>query len=74
MLVWQGRVLTLLILLIMALQTSVMAIVFSKKDFTWVEAITAALGVVSNTAAIYSGNNFSEVNKDKPFLTSFYRR
>lgn len=45
----------LLILLIMELQTSVVAIIFSKKDSTWIEAIAAALGVVSNTAAIYLG-------------------
>ena len=32
-----------------------MAIIFSKKDSTWIEAIAAALGVVSNTAAIYLG-------------------
>lgn len=50
-----GRVLTLLILLTMALQTSVVAIMFSKKDSTWIEAIAAVLGVVSNTAAIYLG-------------------
>lgn len=50
-----GRVLTLLVLLIMALQTSVVTIIFSKMDSTWIEAIAAALGVVSNTAAIYLG-------------------
>ena len=50
-----GKVLALLVLLIMALQTSVVAIVFFKKDSSWLEAIAAALGVVSNTAAIYLG-------------------
>lgn len=39
----------------MALQTSIVAMIFSKKGYTWIEAIAAALGVVSNTAAIYLG-------------------
>ena len=50
-----GVILVWLVLLVFGLQMAVITVMFDQNDAKWSEAITAGLGLVSNSAAKYLG-------------------
>ncbi len=50
-----GIFLALLLMLVGALQLALIAVIFAQHDAKWTEAITAGLGIICNSMAIYLG-------------------